>query len=278
MSGSVQHASACPIVFNDGSAFDMHVHTNHSDGFVRIPELLAYLRRRNLCAAITDHNVITGVCEAYEHEDAGNLIIPGIEVSAVDGPHMLIYFDTVRDLQSYYESSVHDHQGACPHMATDLTTEQIVIEANESGGFVVAAHPYGYAMLVRGALKAIDVGIVSPIILDSIDGLEVICGGLSHSLNTRAEAYAALNNFCMTGGSDAHTLREVGRAVTVADEVLPVEEFLEAVRLQRTDVIGCERGPVNNLLMGTQVLAKYVPYLGPGLAVHLRQGKMRLRK
>ncbi|MDU9375763.1 hypothetical protein McpSp1_03420 [Methanocorpusculaceae archaeon Sp1] len=278
MSGSVQYESSCPLVFSKGSAFDMHVHTSHSDGLVHIPELLAYLRRRNLCAAITDHNTITGVREAYEHDDASDRIIPGIEVSAADGPHLLIYFDTVRDLQSYYESSISGHQGACPHMATDLVTEKIVSEANESGGLVVAAHPYGYAMLVRGVLKAIDVGMVSPTVLDDIDGLEVICGGLSHSLNTRAETYAVANNFCMTGGSDAHTLREVGRAVTVADEMLPVPEFLEAVRLQRTDVIGCERGPANNLLMGTQVLAKYVPYLGPGLAVHLRQGKMRLRR
>ena len=278
MSGSVQHAASCPVTFAGGTAFDMHVHTNHSDGLVRIPELLAYLKRRNLHAAITDHNTISGVSEAFGHDDAADAIIPGIEVSASDGPHMLIYFDTLGDLQSYYDESIHGHQGACPHMATDLPTEKIVSEANEAGGFVVAAHPYGYAMLVRGVLKAIDTGMLAPEILDGIDGLEVICGGLSHTLNARAEAYAVAHTFCMTGGSDAHTLREVGRAVTTADEPLTPAEFLDAVRHQKTSVTGCERGPADNLLMGTQVMTKYVPYLRSGLAVHLRQGKMRLKK
>ena len=180
----------------------------------------------------------------------------------------MIYFDTLRDLTAYYNDSVKGHQGACPHMATDLPTEKIVI----------AAHPYGYAMLIRGVLKAIEVGMLTPEVLDQIDGLEVISGGLSHTLNTRAETYAAEHNFCMTGGSDAHTLREVGRAVTTASDTLTPAEFLEAVRQQKTDVVGCERGPADNILMGTQVMTKYVPYLRSGLAVHLRQGKMRLQK
>lgn len=279
MAGTVTHAAACPVQWTNGSAFDMHVHTNHSDGLVRIPELLAHLRRRNLGAAVTDHNTIAGVREAFTRDGAAaEILLPGIEVSARDGPHLLIYFDTLRDLADYYDTCVKGHQGACPHMATDLSTEKIVREANEAGGFVVAAHPYGYAMLVRGVLKAIDTGMLAPEILDGIDGLEVICGGLSHTLNARAEAYAAAHAFCMTGGSDAHTLREVGRAVTTADEPLTPAEFLDAIRHQKTSVTGCERGPADNLLMGTQVMTKYVPYLRSGLAVHLRQGKMRLKK
>lgn len=279
MAGTVTHAAACPVQWTNGSAFDMHVHTNHSDGLVRVPELLAHLRRRNLGAAVTDHNTIAGVREAFTRDGAAaEILLPGIEVSARDGPHLLIYFDTLRDLADYYDTCVKGHQGACPHMATDLSTEKIVREANEAGGFVVAAHPYGYAMLVRGVLKAIDTGMLAPEILDGIDGLEVICGGLSHTLNARAEAYAAAHAFCMTGGSDAHTLREVGRAVTTADEPLTPAEFLDAIRHQKTSVTGCERGPADNLLMGTQVMTKYVPYLRSGLAVHLRQGKMRLKK
>lgn len=278
MPGTVTYSAVCPVQWTEGSAFDMHVHTNHSDGLVRVPELLNHLRRHGLGAAITDHNTIAGVRKACSCKEAAELILPGIEVSAADGPHLLIYFDNLRDLTSYYNESIKGHQGACPHMATDLSTEKIVGEANESGGLVIAAHPYGYAMLVRGVLKAIDVGMIAPTVLDQIDGLEVICGGLSHALNTRAETYATAHNFCMTGGSDAHTLREVGRAVTTADEPLTPAEFLEAVRHQKTNVIGCERGPADNLLMGTQVMTKYVPYLPSGIAVHLRQGKMRLQK
>lgn len=271
MSGSVQSATSCPVVFAEGSTCDMHVHTNHSDGLVRVPDLLAYLGRRNLRAAITDHNTITGVREAHTHAAAADLIVPGIEVSAIDGPHLLVYFETLNDLVSYYEYSIAGHQGVCPHMATDLTTDQVVSSANESGGLVIAAHPYGYAMLVRGVLKAIDADLVAQNVLDSVDGMEVICGGLPHALNHRAELYAREHNFCMTGGSDAHTIREVGRAVTVSDAPCTIAGFLETVRHQKTDVVGCERGAANNLLMGTQVMIKYVPYLRSGLAMHLRR-------
>lgn len=278
MPGIVQHTASCPVQWTNGNAFDMHVHTNHSDGLVRVPDLFSYLHRRSLRAAITDHNTIAGVHEAYEQKDAASVIIPGIEISASDGPHLLIYFDNLRDLPAYYKDSVKGHQGACPHMAIDLPTEKIVTAANESGCLVIAAHPYGYAMLVRGVLKAIEVGMLTPEVLDQIDGLEVISGGLSHTLNIRAETYAAEHNFCMTGGSDAHTLREVGRAVITASDTLTPAEFLEAVRQQKTDVVGCERGHADNILMRTQVMTKYVPYLRSRLAVYLRQGKMRLRK
>ena len=256
----------------------MHVHTNHSDGLIRVPDLFAYLKHRNLSAAVTDHNTIAGVEEAYTYPEAAERVIPGIEVSSSDGPHILVYFDRLSDLRTYYVSAVDGHQGACPHMATDLSTEQIVRDASEAGGVVIAAHPYGYAMLIRGVMKAVDTGLISPDVLTYVDGLEVICGGLSHTLNLRAEAYATAHNLCMTGGSDAHTLREVGRAVTTASDADSIPVFLEQLRQHMTDVVGCERNPGDNILMGGQVMSRYLPYVGSGLRVHFQQNFDRLKK
>ena len=59
---------------------DFHAHTNHSDGVLSPPELLAEARQRNLdFFSITDHNVISAYGEFGEHDDM--LIIPGVEVT-----------------------------------------------------------------------------------------------------------------------------------------------------------------------------------------------------
>lgn len=127
-------------------------------------------------------------------------------------------------------------------------------------------------------MKGIAAGVTSMQVAGKLDGLEVICGGLSHGLNIRAEIYARDHNMCMTGGSDAHTLREVGRAVTAAHDISTIPEFFEDLLAKKTDVIGCERNPGDNILMGSQVASKYIPYVGSGLKVHAQQNLDRLRK
>ena len=272
MQSSVQHA---PFVKDDESkGFDMHVHTSASDGRT-VPKTLAkFLNKNGLSAAITDHNVISGVKEALQYSDN---IMPGIEVSALEGPHILIYFDTYRDLDSYYTASIYDHWGKCPHMAVNISTEKIITDAKNAGGFVIAAHPYGYGMSVRGVMKGIDTGVLQPHAASQLDGLEVICSGMSIRNNLRAEVYAQKKAMCMTGGSDAHVLWEVGRAVTVGYIDHTSREFLEAVRGKKTGVCGVSRSSGQNLLMGACMTPGYIPYVAPAMMIHARQSLMRIR-
>ncbi len=194
MQNSVQYT---PFVKDDeNKGFDMHVHTTVSDGRTTPKTLAKYLNKNDLFAAITDHNVISGIKEALDYSEN---IIPGIEVSALEGPHVLVYFDTYRDLASYYTSSIQDHCGKCPHMAVNISTEKIITDAKDAGGLVIAAHPYGYGVSVRGVMKGIDVGIIDPAVAEELDGLEVICSGMSVRNNLRAERYAEKKGVCMTG-------------------------------------------------------------------------------
>ncbi|MEA5037987.1 hypothetical protein SDC9_17347 [bioreactor metagenome] len=272
MQNSVQYT---PFVKDDeNKGFDMHVHSTASDGRT-IPKTLAkYLNKNDFSAAITDHNVISGVKEALQYSPN---IIPGIEVSALEGPHVLVYFDSYRDLDSYYTSSIRDRRGKCPHMAVDLSTEDVISGAKNAGGFVVAAHPYGYGVSVRGVMKGIDTGVIDSSVARELDGLEVICSGMSLRLNQRAEMYAQKKAMCMTGGSDAHVLWEVGRAVTVGYANQTPLEFLEDVRSGKTGVCGMNRSSGQNLLMGACMTPGYIPYVAPAMRIHARQSWMRMR-
>ena len=272
MQHSVQYA---PFVKdNDNKGFDMHVHSTASDGRTTPKTLAKYLNKNGLSAAITDHNVISGVKKALDYSEN---IIPGIEVSALEGPHVLVYFETYRDLASYYAASIQDHRGKCPHMAVDISTEKVIDDAKNAGGFVIAAHPYGYGVSVRGVMKGIEAGVIDSSVAEELDGLEVICSGMSMRQNMRAERYAEKNGACMTGGSDAHVLWEVGRAVSVGYANQTPLEFLEDVRRRKTGVCGVNRSSGQNLLMGACMTPGYIPYVAPAMRIHARQSLMRMR-
>ncbi|MDO5845572.1 MAG: PHP-associated domain-containing protein, partial [Methanocorpusculum sp.] len=205
-------------------AFDMHLHTSASDGLSSPKTVAKFAEKKGMGIAVTDHNTVSGVKTA---RGFCKNVIPAMEISAREGPHLLVYFDSVRDLQEYYERSIRDCKGKCPHMAVQKTTEQIVPEALDAGGLVVAAHPYGYGVSVRGVMKGIAAGLTPEFVAKEIDGLEVICSGLSFKQNERAELYASREHLCMTGGSDAHVLWEIGHAVTAGFANETTEEFLE---------------------------------------------------
>ncbi|WP_062400323.1 PHP domain-containing protein [Methanogenium cariaci] len=136
--------------------------------------------------AITDHNTVSGVVEA-ERGNAPVLLIPGIEISAWDGPHVLLYFFSVGDLTECYERHIADKKSSSPCLATSLTTPpEIATFAEEYACVMVAAHPFGYLLFNKGLGKCIERQYLSSRIYDTFDGLEVISGGMSRTLNQKA--------------------------------------------------------------------------------------------
>jgi predicted metal-dependent phosphoesterase TrpH len=66
---------------------DLHVHSAWSDGSLSVPELVRFAKALGLGAlSITDHDTMAGQREALEEgKRRGIRIIPGVEVSALDG-------------------------------------------------------------------------------------------------------------------------------------------------------------------------------------------------
>jgi hypothetical protein len=254
---------------------DMHFHTNHSDSPTRVRDALALAEQKGIGLAITDHNAVSGVIEA-ERRDTSVLLIPGIEISAWDGPHILLYFFSVRDLTECYEKHIKDTKSLSPCLATSLTTPDIARIADDYNCVMIAAHPFGYLLFNKGLCKCIDLNYLSPRMYDVFDGLEVISGGMSRTLNEKALAVANQRGMCCTGGTDGHILSDLGHVLTCASAET-TEELLESV-LHRTNIVwGREKNILEKGVMASAMLPQYLPYTWPSLAVHYRQNIPRVK-
>ncbi len=85
------------------SRLDLHLHTTHSDGSCTPSEVVTMAHRAGVTAlAITDHDITTGMAEAFTAgQQCGIEIIPGVEISSFAGNselHILGYFLDWQDL------------------------------------------------------------------------------------------------------------------------------------------------------------------------------------
>lgn len=265
-----------PALRKEGLAgVDMHFHTNHSDSPTRVRDALALAQQKGIGLAITDHNAVSGVIEA-ERSGTPVLLIPGIEISAWDGPHILLYFYSAGDLAECYERHIRETKSRSPCLATSLTTPDIAAIADDYNCVMVAAHPFGYLLFNKGLCKCIDHQYLSPRMYGAFDGLEVISGGMSRALNGKAADVAERRGMCCTGGTDGHILSDLGHVLTCAPAET-TEEFLEAVIHRTNCVCGREKNILEKGVMASAMLPQYLPYTVPSLVVHYHQNIPRVR-
>ncbi len=255
---------------------DLHFHTRHSDSTTRVRDALRLAARRGIGLAITDHNQVSGVVEA-ERQGTRVPLIPGIEVSASDGPHILLYFYSLSDLRDFYRRHIEKNRRNGPYTAIHLDTPEILDRREGYACIAVEAHPCGYAFLNRGVQRCVAGSCIGEEVFTRLDALEVICGGMARSHNLKAAGLADAHGLGRTGGTDGHLLYELGGVVTCA-EADTVEEFLDAIRTKKTAVIGRERPLLEKAVMGTMVLPHHIPYTVPILQARWEQGLPQIKK
>lgn len=258
------------------SAVDMHCHTNHSDAPVRVADALRYAAGKGIGIAVTDHNEVSGSIEAIKSATT-TLVIPGIEVSALDGPHILIYFYSAGDLSDFYRNSIEKKKQNSPYLAIRASTSDILEMASDYTCVCSAAHPYGYLLFNKGIGRCVERDYLPEELISRFDAIEVISGGMPRSENLRAVHMAGMYCLGFTGGTDAHLLYDYGSVLTFAFTDT-VEEFLDAVMKHQNYVIGKEKSLLGKGLMGTLIAPRYIPYLFPSLAVHYEQNVPRIRR
>ena len=133
-------------------SIDMHYHTQYSDTMTRIDNILRKASRLGIGVAITDHNEQKGVLSAMNN-NYGVPIIPGMEVSCSDGPHILVYFYNVSELQAFFKRHIERARGKDPHGMTSLSVNQLFSCLENYNCVTSAAHPYGYKLADLGLAK-----------------------------------------------------------------------------------------------------------------------------
>lgn len=166
---------------------DIHVHSCFSDGVPTPKEIVEHCRKIKLDGvAITDHDNIEGSLESLKYASKDFTVIPGVEVSAREG-HILAL-------------------GVKKLVERDLSAEETVKRIHELGGVAIAAHPYDRYRRGVGDL----------ILRVPFDAVEVVNGHtFTNWRNPRKMALQA--KLPMTGGTDAHSLGEIGNVFIVVN-------------------------------------------------------------
>jgi predicted metal-dependent phosphoesterase TrpH len=158
--------------------------------------------------AITDHNTVRGYFRVRElalaYQDI--LIIPGVEVSTVEGDIILL--------------------GVAEVPPQPWTVENVVDFVHSRGGLALAAHPYRAYGLGDSARNY------------PIDAVEILNGGCPSYLNAMAKKLAKEMGIPGVAGSDAHRVWELWTAYTEIHASTDLDNVLKAIKRGLVNVHG----------------------------------------
>lgn len=194
--------------------FDLHIHSNYSDGRDDVRTILRAAARQDLAGlSITDHDTLKGSMKAMEiiREDNLDLIlIPGAEVTTSEG-HLLVL--GIRDLPP---------KGLSPEETAEM--------AHDQGGIAIVPHPYHPFRHAIGRIP-------------DCDAVEVYNSKhLFGIANARALIEAKKRHLPTVAGSDSHFAATVGLGVTEIDAG-DAEGAIDAIRAGRTKILGKRTPP-----------------------------------
>ncbi len=210
--------------------FDLHVHSNCSDGRDAVETILRAAVRRGLFGlSITDHDTLRGSEKAMRiirEEGLELVLIPGAEVTTSEG-HLLCL--GIEELPP---------RGLSPEETAELAREQ--------GGIAIVPHPYHPFRHAIGRIP-------------DCDAVEVYNSKhLFGIANARARMGARRRHLPMVAGSDSHFAATVGLGVTDI-QAADAEEAVAAIREGRTRVIGRRTPPrffIGNTVQSICVIMK----------------------
>jgi len=108
-----------------------------------------------------------------------------------------------------------------------LTIEELHQKVKAAHGFMIAAHPYrGFKTFGIGALQMTVEQACKRKVLNFVDAVETGNGKLSAQENDMARQVAEKTGLIATGGSDAHSVNELGKWVMDFNKDLENEEDL----------------------------------------------------
>ena len=204
---------------------DLHMHSKHSGDCKMEPaDILKMAEKVGLDGvAITDHDTVKGGLEA-SHIKSDIEVIVGAEIKTNRGEIIGYFLNEEIEKRELFE----------------------VIDAiKDQGGIVCIPHPFD-PFRIHNLKPKSD-------ILKSVDCIEVFNSRcVLNAVNKKAMRLANESGLCMTAGSDAHTLSEIGTSGVIVDSI-------EDIGTRNVEIFG-ETIPIGNLIVKkiSRVLSKVI--------------------
>jgi len=210
---------------------ELHVHTRLSKDSLADPEkILARCETLGIDRiAITDHNEIDAGLAL--HARAPERVIVGEEVETTQG-ELLGYFMSER-------------------VPGGLDPLEAIARLKAQGAVISVPHPLDTPRSTHWEVEELEK------IVPYVDAIEVFNARcLSNIYNQRAQTFAKKNGLLQTGGSDAHSLWELGRATMLMPQFDDPESFKEA--LWESDIDGKRSSPLVHFFSRYAVFVKHL--------------------
>jgi hypothetical protein len=218
---------------------DLHVHTVYSgDSLIKLPDLIKYVKKKQLDGiAICDHNTIKAYKKlkdkAKKHEF---ILIPGMEIETHIGEVIGLFL----------EDEVSCENNNFFH---------IVNQIRDYGGLVIIPHPFDF--IRRNHLK---MNLLTDSIIEKyIDGIEILNSRIIFPFCvSKARKYNKKYDLFETGGSDAHTVKEIGNAYTLIKNLpdTSLRSIKEALLSNRSKSMGKLSSPLVHVITVMNKLKK----------------------
>ena len=179
---------------------DLHLHSIYSgDSLIKPENAIKYAKKKGLDGfAITDHETLKAynlLIKKNQYEDF--IIIPGMEIATSAGEVIGLFLTE--------EVNINDNNFF-----------SIVDNIKEQGGLVVIPHPFDF---LRDNRLKMDL-LTDKVIKKYIDGIEIVNSRIIFKkCVTKAKNFNKKYNLFETGGSDAHSNKEIGKAYTLIQDL-----------------------------------------------------------
>lgn len=252
---------------------DLHFHSHFSDGADAVVDIAKRARELGIGVAITDHNAIDGAVELDGYDDVFS--IPGIEVTSSEGTHVLVYFYRIDDLEAFYTADIKPFMGPTVMASIDLNVASIVRRARQYNSVVIFPHPYSAAFTGICNHSFSDAHLDR--LLKMADGVEVINSENLKRWNLKSALLGFNLNRAITGGSDGHSVQQMGSAVTYANCDRSRKAFLDAVSRQAVKVVGTESKLLIKIQSNSAKLKNSINNYPDLVEKNIRYGKSLIR-
>lgn len=179
------------------SKADLHIHSNHSDGVARIPEILDYVQHHTdlKVIAITDHNTIEGALFAKSLEEMYDIeVIVGEEITTRSG-HVIGLFLT-------------------ENIPAGMSVVETLAAINEQGGVAIIPHPFSNRGVFGPFGRSTFLDTVSDLAFHALEVYNSV-PYLGWANRVAAKMFAGGHGVAATGGSDSHMLHSIGTGYTL---------------------------------------------------------------